>query len=179
MAIQDELPRSRLTLTYKTTINGEPETVNLPLRLLMLGDYSLGTSADRKVDLEERQLRSIDNRNLDSVMSDMNMSIKVQVPNRINPDQEGEFEVSIPITKMRSFSPDEIAQHVPRIKALLLLKSLLLELQSNIDNRKELRKIIQDLFRSPESLDKLRSELSEYKVLLPAKAASSEQNPEA
>lgn len=178
MAIQDELPRSRLTLTYKTTINGEPETVNLPLRMLMLGDYSLGSSTDRKVDLEERQLRSIGNRNLDSVMSDMNMSLKLTVPNRINPDPDGEFEVNLPITKMRSFTPDEVAQHVPRIKALLLMKQLLLELQANIDNRKELRKIIQELFRNPESVEKLRSELSDYKVLLPAKAASSEQSGE-
>lgn len=179
MAIQDELPRSRLTLTYKTTINGEPETVNLPLRLLMLGNYSLGSSVDRKVDLEERQLRSIDNRNLDSIMSDMNMSLKFTVPNRINPDSDSEFAVNIPITKMRSFSPDEIAQHVPRIKALLTLKALLLELQSNIDNRKELRKIIQDLFRSPDGLSQLSSALAEYKVMLPAKAASSEQGDDA
>lgn len=179
MAIQDELPRSRLTLTYKTTINGEPETVNLPLRLLMLGNYSLGSSVDRKVDLEERQLRSIDNRNLDSVMRDMNIALKFTVPNRINPDSDGEFPVEIPITKMRSFSPDEVAQHVPRIKALLTLKALLLELQSNIDNRKELRKIIQDLFRSPDGLSQLSNALAEYKVMLPAKAASSEQGGDA
>lgn len=179
MAIQDELPRSRLTLTYKTTINGEPETVNLPLRLLMLGNYSLGSSTDRKVDLEERQLRSIDNRNLDSVMSDMGISLKFKVANRINPDSDGEFAVNIPITKMRSFSPDEIAQNVPRIKALLTLKALLLELQSNIDNRKELRKIIQDLFRSPDGLSQLSNALAEYKVMLPAKAASSEQGGDA
>lgn len=47
MAIQDQLPKSRITLTYRTTINGEPETVKLPLRLLILGDFSHNSSVDR------------------------------------------------------------------------------------------------------------------------------------
>ena len=55
MAIQDQLPKSRITLTYRTTINGEQETVNLPLRLLVFGDFSLGSSEDRKIDLEDAQ----------------------------------------------------------------------------------------------------------------------------
>ena len=33
MAVQDELPRSRITLTYRTTIHGQQEEVNLPFRV--------------------------------------------------------------------------------------------------------------------------------------------------
>ena len=51
MAIQDEIPKSRLTLRYKTEVSGQPEDLTLPMRLLVTGDYSLGTSKDRKVDL--------------------------------------------------------------------------------------------------------------------------------
>jgi type VI secretion system protein ImpC len=47
VAIQDQLPKSRITLTYRTTINGEPETVKLPVRLLILGDFSHNSSVDR------------------------------------------------------------------------------------------------------------------------------------
>ena len=48
MAIQDEIPKSRLTLRYKTEINGQPEDIQLPLRLAVVGDFSLGTSKDRQ-----------------------------------------------------------------------------------------------------------------------------------
>ena len=57
MSIQDEIPKSRLTLKYKTEVNGQPEDVNLPLRLAILGDFSGGTSKDRKLDLDERRMR--------------------------------------------------------------------------------------------------------------------------
>ncbi|RKH08447.1 type VI secretion system contractile sheath small subunit [Corallococcus sp. CA053C] len=165
MAIQDQLPKSRITLTYRTTINGEQETVNLPLRLLVLGDFSLGSSEDRKSDLETRRLRSIDGRNLDELMKDMKMSANFQVPNRINPDVESELDVTLPIDRMKSFHPDEVVKHVPKLKALLLLKTLLVEMQSNIDNRKDLRRELYELFSKPEALKELLNELKGYESM--------------
>jgi type VI secretion system protein ImpB len=172
VAIQDELPRSRITLTYRTTINGEPETVNLPLRLLVLGDFSLGSSEDRKVDLEARRLRSVSGRNLDEMMKDMKMSVRFQVPNRVNPDAAETLDVELPINRMKSFHPDEIVHHVPKLKALLLLKTLLMEMQSSIDNRKELRKLVYELFSKPEALKEVLAELKNYETLrLPEQAS--------
>lgn len=160
MPIQDELPRSRLTLTYRTTINGEPETVNLPFRLLVMADFSLNSSEDRKKELDSRSLRSINGRNLDSVMKDMKMSVDFEVADRVSGD--GQMKVTLPITSMKSFSPDEVVRHVPKLKALMLLKSLLQELQSAIDNRKDLRKLVQELYSKPEVLAALRSQLKEH-----------------
>src|SRR5689334_10692595 len=70
MAVQDEVPKSRITLRYRTEINGTPADIDLPLRLLMLGDFSQGTSADRKLDLEERKARNLDGTNTGAVMKD-------------------------------------------------------------------------------------------------------------
>ncbi|RKH11390.1 type VI secretion system contractile sheath small subunit [Corallococcus praedator] len=165
MAIQDLLPKSRITLTYRTTINGEQETVNLPLRLLVMGDFSLGSSEDRKNDLETRRLRSIDGKNLDELMKDMKMSASFQVPNRINPDVESELNVQLPVDGMKSFHPDEVVKHVPKLKALLLLKTLLVEMQSNIDNRKDLRRELYELFSKPEALKELLNELKGYESM--------------
>ena len=163
MAIQDEIPRSRLTLTYRTTINGEPETVNLPFRMLVMGDFSLNSSTDRKKDLDVRALRSLNGRNLDSVMKDMKMSLPLEVPDRISPEEEGgNMKATLPINSMKSFNPDEIVKHVPKLKALMLLKSLLQELQSSIDNQKELRKLVQELYARPEIAQALRDQLKAH-----------------
>lgn len=173
MSIQDQLPRSRITLTYRTTINGEPETVSLPLRLLMLGDFSLGSSEDRKVDLESRKLRAVNGRNLDELMKDMKMSLRFQVPNRINPDVEADLDVELPIDRMKSFHPDEVVHHVPKLKALRLLKKLLLEMQSSIDNQKALRNLVYELFSNKEALKQVLAELKDYESLrLPSKATA-------
>jgi len=172
MAVQDEVPKSRITLRYRTEISGTPEDVTLPLRLLLLGDFSQGTSKDRKVDLDERKIRSLDGTNTAAVMKDMNMSLKISCPNKIDPENAETLETTLPITSMKSFSPDEIAKSIPKLRALLMLKKLLLEVESNIGNSKDFRKLLGDLYSNPEALAKLKEELKAFEGFkLPTPAA--------
>ncbi len=170
MAITDEVPRSRITLTYRTTVRGEPEDVTLPFRVLIMGDLSRGSSKDRKLELDKRQIRRLDGKNLNQVMRDMGMSLKFNVKNRINPKSGGdEFEVQLPVESARAFQPAEVANQVPRIKALLLLKKLLLEAQANFDNRKEFRNLLREAAKSSASIDALVKELPTFETFkLPA-----------
>lgn len=165
MAVQDEVPKSRITLRYRTEINGTPEDVDLPLRLLVLGDFSLGTSADRKVDLEERRLRNLDGRNTNGVMKDMKMKLSFKVPNKIDPQNSEELDVNLPIESMKSFTPDEIAKNIPKLRSLLTLRKLLLEMESNMGNSKDLRKLVTDLYGSEENFNKIKEELKAFEGL--------------
>jgi type VI secretion system protein ImpB len=162
MAIQDEIPKSRLTLKYKTEVDGQPEDLSLPLRLLVTGDFSIGSSKDRKVDLDERRLRNMDGKNTDSVMKDMGMKLKFAVPNKVDPQNEEEMNVEIPIDSMQAFLPDHIAQNVPKLKGILMLKQLLNEVISNVDNRKEFRNLLSQLLSDEESLGKMMEELKGF-----------------
>jgi type VI secretion system protein ImpB len=153
--IQDQLPKSRITLVYRTTINGQEEDVKLPFRVVVLGDFSLGSAKDRQVDLEERKLRSVTGSNLNELMKDMGMSVSFEVDDKISSDGDGKIAVELPIDRMKSFHPDEIVQHVPKLKALMMMRKLLLEMQSDIDNRKELRRTLYELFSNKEQLQKL------------------------
>lgn len=172
MAIQDEIPKSRLTLRYKTEVNGQPEDLTLPLRLMVSGDFSLGTSADRKLDLEERRMRNLDGKNTDSVMKDMGMTLSFAVNNKIDPDREEDLQVSIPIDSMKSFSPDKVAEHVPKLKGMLVFKELLQEMISNVDNRKEFRKLLEELMSKPEDLEKIMADFKDFQGFkLPSAAA--------
>lgn len=165
MAIQDEIPKSRLTLRYKTEVNGQPEDITLPLRLLVEGDFSLGSSKDRKLDLEERRLRNLDGTNTDAIMKDMGISLKFAVPNKIDPENSEDMNVEIPVEGMNSFSPDEVAKNVPKLKGLLMLKKLLGEMISNVDNRKEFRKLLEELMSNEDALAKMTEELKGYESM--------------
>lgn len=162
MAVQDEVPKSRLTLRYKTEVNGTPEDVNLPMRMLVMGDFSLGTSSDRKVDLEERKLRTLDGKNTNGVMKDMKMSLDLSVPNKIDPENAESLDIKLAINSLKSFSPEEIAKNVPKLKGLLLLKKLLLEVESNVANAKDFRKLLGDLYQNEEQWKKLLEQLKGY-----------------
>lgn len=165
MAIQDEIPKSRITLRYKTEVQGKPEDITLPLRLMVTGDLSLGSSNDRKLDLDERRMRTLDGTNLDAVMKDMGMALKFAVSNKIDPENAEEMDVTIPIAGMRSFSPDQIAKCVPKLKGILQVKKLLEEVVSNVDNRKEFRKLLNELMSNEEALNKMAEQLKGYESL--------------
>lgn len=165
MAIQDEIPKSRITLTYKTEVEGELEEVDLPMRFLVMGDLSRGSSKDRKLDLEERRLRAVDGANLDEVMADMDINLECQVPNRIDPENEEELEVKIPINSMRSFSPDEFSMHIPRLKGLIMLKRLLEQVQSDISNKKKFRTLLSELYANEDAFAKVMEEFKGFESL--------------
>jgi type VI secretion system protein ImpB len=178
--IQDNLPKSRITLVYRTTINGQREDVKLPFRVAVLGDFSLGSSTDRQADLDERKMRSVTGSNLNDLMKDMGMSVSFEVDDKVSSDGSGRMAVELPITGMKSFHPDEIVHHVPKLKALLLLRKLLMEMQSDIDNRKELRRTLYELFSNKEQLQKLleSDELKSYASMrLPTAAKSQSDQP--
>jgi len=143
-------------------VNGEPETVNLPLRMLVIGDMSLGNSADRKVDFDQRRVRNVDAQNLPGVMRDMKMNLDFVVPNKIDPDKEEEIRVNLPITSMKSFSPEGFVNSIPKVKGLLMLKTLLEEVQSNVANSKEFRKLLTDLYGNEENFKAVLEELKGY-----------------
>lgn len=150
MAINDEIPKSRLTLTYRTEIDGERVEKALPFKLLVMGDLSQEVtrdaktaSAERDLDLDERVIRTLNGTNLDTVMADMGMTIGFTVPNRISSD-DGEMRIDLKIDSVRAFTPERIVEQVDELKALVLLKKLLGELQGNLDNRKKLRNMIRD-----------------------------------
>jgi type VI secretion system protein ImpB len=162
MAIQDEIPKSRLTLRYKTEVNGQPEDMTLPLRLLITGDFSQGSSNDRKVDLDERRIRNLDGTNTDAVMKDMGMSLNFTVENKIDAEREEDLQIILPIDSMKSFSPDQVAEHVPKLKGLLTLKRLIGEMLTNVDNRKEFHKLLDELMSNPENLEKVLANLKGF-----------------
>lgn len=162
MAVNDEIPKSRLTLTYRTDVHGEKEDVALPFRLLVMGDLSGGSSKDSKQDLDQRRVRNLDGKNLNSIMNDMDMKVNLTVDNKIDPSEAEQVDVELPISSMTSFSPAEVAANIPKVKALALLRKLLLEVQGNLDNRKEFRQLIQALGESPEAVTALKEELSAF-----------------
>ena len=162
MAIQDEIPKSRLTLKYKTEISGQPEDLTLPMRLLVTGDFSLGSSKDRQVDLDERRIRNMDGTNTNAVMKDMGMSLKFAVENKIDPENEEDMNVEIPIDSMKAFLPDHLAENVPKLKGVLMLKRLLEEVLSNVDNRKEFRNLLGQLMSNEEALGAMMEELQGF-----------------
>jgi len=160
-SIQQLIPRSRVNLTYETNVQGQLKEVELPFRLIVLADLSHGTSTDRSVDLETRRLRNLDAKNIDELMENMKIRLKLAAKNHLDPEA-GELEVDIPITNRKSFNPAEVASNIPQIRSLLLLRKVLLEMMAQVDNRKDVRNLLQQILGNAAERAQLRKELEPF-----------------
>lgn len=164
MPIQDQLPKSRLTLRYKTEVEGELEDRELPFRLLVLGDFSRGNSKDRIMDFDDRRIRNLDGKNTDNQLEDMGIVFQQEVENKLGLTDEGTLKVQIPLEKVGSFSPQNVVRHVAELRKLELIRRLLGQVVSEIDNRKDFRRMLTALMKDEDAKEKLRKELKEFSV---------------
>ncbi|NVL25105.1 hypothetical protein F2S68_22585 [Pseudomonas syringae pv. actinidiae] len=73
-------PKERINVTFKPAIGGAQEEIELPLKLLVLGDF-IQRVDERK--LEDRKSISIDKNNFDDVMAKQALELTLSVPNRL------------------------------------------------------------------------------------------------
>ena len=74
-SIQNTGPKFRLTLRYRTEINGVPEDVELPLRILIGG--GLGGNTVNKY-FDERKILNFDGKNLNNIIEKMKIQLKMK-----------------------------------------------------------------------------------------------------
>src|SRR4028119_1260768 len=103
-------PKERVNITYKPATDGAAEDVELPLKILMLGDFT-GRPDDRAV--EDRKPINVDKDNFDKVMAAQNLEPKVSVKSKLGGDDQGEMHVNLKFESLRDFRPEGLAEQVP------------------------------------------------------------------
>jgi type VI secretion system protein ImpB len=169
MTARNTVPKSRIMLTYDTRQPDQPrKEKELPLRLLVVGDLTgrsmkpepaPGAPPPAKDEFEERKIHDLNGRNLDAVMSKLNIQVELQgIANHVEKNG-APFDISIPITSMASFEPGEVVNHIPSTRRLLQIRKLLLELQACVDNNKQFRRLVRELTSPPRAalLEQLRT----------------------
>jgi len=153
---QSEIPKARVNIQLNLHTGGTQRKVELPLKLMVVGDYSNGAE-QRPV--SERETVSINKTNIDNVLSEFSPAVNISVANTLAGDGSEE-NISLSFNEMKDFEPEQVARQIPQLKAMLAMRNLLRDLKANLlDNgtfRKELEKILLDPALSAE----LRSELS-------------------
>jgi type VI secretion system protein ImpB len=157
MAAGKQPPKSRLNIKYETKVDGVLKKKELPYKVLLMGDLSKGSSSDSKSDYANRNIRAVD-QGVNNILSDMDISLDLKVPNFLSKNG-GEIHVDYKIDSMKDFKPDAMAEKVPEIKSLLALKESLISLAKEIDNNRNLKKIIDQTFSNEDDLNVLRGKI--------------------
>ena len=150
-------PKERVNIRYKPATDGAAEDVELPLRILMVGDFS-GQQDERPI--EERKPVDINKENFSDVMAAQNLRAEVQVPNHVAPDGAGgELNVKLEFKAMKDFRPEGIVAQVDELRQLQELRDALRYLKTSTSNAPNFIRRIQELMKDPAKRERLLSEL--------------------
>jgi type VI secretion system protein ImpB len=149
-------PRERVNIVYKPALGDAQEQVELPLKLLMVGDYT-GRPDDRL--LEDRKPINVDKDNFNEVMRSMELGATIQVPDRLAEKEGEEIPVSLKFSTLKDFEPGAVVDQVPELRKLIELRQALTALKGPLGNVPAFRKKIQALIGDAEARERILKEL--------------------
>ena len=149
-------PRERVNIVYRPATGDAQEEIELPLKLLVVGDFT-GKTDERM--LEDREPINIDKDNFNEVLKGQELDLTLTVPNKLSEDPEDEMGVNLSFGSLKDFGPESVAEQTPELKKLLELRKALGSLKGPLSNVPEFRKKIQALVTDEEAREKLLKEL--------------------
>jgi len=148
-------PKERVNIVYKSNTGDQSEEVELPLKLLVLGDFT-GRPNDETV--EDRAPVNINKDNFNDVMSGLNLSLDMNVGDTLSEDND-EMPVHLKIKSIKDLSPDSVARQVPELNDMLEMRKALLALKGPLGNVPAFRKTIQKILNEDDSRAQMMKEL--------------------
>lgn len=153
---QSEIPKARVNIQLSLHTGGAQKKVELPLKLMVVGDYSNGAE-QRPV--SERETVSINKNNFDNVLSGYSPSVNLSVENTLAGDGSEE-SIRLSFNEMKDFEPEQVARQIPQLKAMLAMRNLLRDLKANLLDNQAFRKELEKILLDPALSAELKAELS-------------------
>jgi type VI secretion system protein ImpB len=149
-------PKERINIRYVPATGDQQEEMELPLRLVMLGDY-LGREDDTP--LEEREMLSVDKNSFASVMEEAGLERELNVKNTLSDEEDARLSVNLEFKALKDFEPDAVVKQVPELEKLIELREALVALKGPLGNIPAFRKRLEQILEDEESRNKLMEEL--------------------
>jgi len=172
-SFQNEVPRARVNITLNLDNAGARRRTELPLKMLVMGDYSRGRAEAR---LRERERIAVSRDNLESVLAELAPRLRLNALDTLA-DDGSEVEVDLTFESFSAFHPEQVARRIPQVNNMLAMRNLLKDLKSNLLDhgrlRRELETILGDESRSRRLMQELRALAPLQEAEAPAEPESS------
>lgn len=144
-------PKERVNITYKSNMDGVEEELELPFRMLVLGDFT--QRADDRL-LEDRDPLEVNKDNFNKVLKEQELAIDVAVPNVISGIEGDEVAATLRFEDIKDFQPDRVAEQIPELKKVLDIRNALAALKGPLGNMREFRKQLEDTLNNPDLVER-------------------------
>ena len=149
-------PKERVNIVYKPATGDAKEEIELPLKLLVMGDFTL---AEDERSVEDRDPISIDKDNFNEVLKAQNLHLKMNVDNKLTGDPDSPLAVNLDFQSLKDFEPDKVVQKVPELAKMMELREALKALKGPLGNVPDFRKKLQQMITDDGTRQRLLDEL--------------------
>ncbi len=149
-------PPERINIRYKPSTGDAKEEIELPLKMLFLGDYT-GRPDPRP--LEDRKPINVDKDNFDEVLAEQKLELNASVPEVMSGAQDASMNVALKFRKLSDFGPEAVAMQVPELRKMIELRETLNSLKGPLGNIPAFRRKIQELLGDSAKREQLMKEL--------------------
>jgi type VI secretion system protein ImpB len=157
-SFQREKPPARVNLFLEVSKGDAQEKIELPMRLMVLGDYK-GRPDDTP--LAEREVINLNKDNFEDVLKSMDAKLEYTVKDTLKGGDE-EMKVDLDIKSMKSFDPEEVAKQVPQLNRMLAMRNLLQDLRNRVVSANDFRKQLEKIVKDEAALERLAAELDQF-----------------
>jgi type VI secretion system protein ImpB len=155
-SFQNEIPPARINLKLDVGKGDAKKKIELPLKMLVAGDFSTKKHTDR---VAEREKIAINKNNFTQVMESMDLNLKFNTDDKLSGEKDKEIPVSLSIRNMDSFRPENVAREIPELSRLLAARNLIKDLKSNLLDNREFRKRLEEIVKDPAAAKALQEQL--------------------
>ncbi|MCF6244392.1 MAG: type VI secretion system contractile sheath small subunit [Sulfurovum sp.] len=153
---QSESPKERINVTYKPATGDQNEDIEIPFKLMVLGDFNPN---EEFTTVEDKKPISVNKNNFNDVLQEQKLTLDMTVDNKLTGTEEDTLNLQINFNSMKDFSPENIVEQVDELKKLQELRESLMSLKGPLGNIPAFRKAISDAIDNPEATKKLLTEL--------------------
>ena len=125
-SFQNEVPTARVNIKLDLHTGGVQKKVELPLKLLAVGDFSNGRE---QRPLSEREKVDINKNNFNDVLAKFAPVVNMSVKNTLAGDDRTD-DINLTFKNIRDFEPEQVARNIPQLRVLLAMRNLLRDLKS-------------------------------------------------
>lgn len=150
-------PRERVNIVYKPATGDAQEEKELPLKLLVMGDFTLKND---DTPVEDRKAVNIDKDNFNDVMKGHKVAVDVNVKNTLSGKDGEEISAKLKFDTLKDFDPDAVARQVPELAKMMELREALAALKGPLGNFPAFRKKIEEIIKDPAAREKILGEVS-------------------
>ncbi len=152
-------PKERVNIVYKSETNGLQQEIELPLKVMILGEFSSEFEDTR---IEEKKVIDINKENFNEVLREQKLALKTDVNNELADNKVDNRSLSLDLvfTNIKDFEPDNLIKNIPELNKLYNFRDALKALKGPLGNVPEFRRKLEGLISDQETKNKLFKELA-------------------